>query len=425
MKAKIIFGLFLILICGVLHNYPQDGSFVLTTTATQGLGKIDGVRASIDHPALNGNPDAVIFLAQKTGAVHPTGVWYLNGKWYVVNRNQEPMAAGKTFQITFWTKPDALRFVHIVDYNNLKTSVNGTPKSVSYLNHPALDNFPNAVFEITQSTAGVGNANTAKSEYDYALKKWYLVNENGAAMLNLNRYNINIFNSGTLGGKEELSKPEGLGSVKENLAASKAGGDLGGYYPYPTVVGLQGKPLSNIQPKIGDTLKWDGAQWTPTTTTAQPITQPTQSAQPAPPGGGMQTFIKQFGATKRIVGEFVKGNYFELPELSHSIVLQKKSRLIITGDISVKPLLCTVGCAGTDGMFLLAVNATFNNSGDAAYKMNFAIPARGYQQNVSFANFMIDLNPGNHNIRFYVTKIIGWEFDVIPSYSSIIVIPLE
>lgn len=129
MKSRLPISLCLILFCGAVNAYSQDGSFTLTTSSTN----INGARATIDHPALNGNPDAVIFLAQKTGAVHPTGVWYLSGKWHVVNRNQEAMAAGKTFQITFWTKPDALRFVHTVDYNNLKTSVNGTPKSVSYL----------------------------------------------------------------------------------------------------------------------------------------------------------------------------------------------------------------------------------------------------------------------------------------------------
>ena len=44
-----------------------------------------------------------------------------------------------------------------------------------------------------------------------------------------------------------------------------AGGDLGGLYPNPTVVGLQGNPVSNAAPTTGAALVWDGAQWAPST----------------------------------------------------------------------------------------------------------------------------------------------------------------
>ena len=42
-----------------------------------------------------------------------------------------------------------------------------------------------------------------------------------------------------------------------------AGGDLGGLYPNPGVVGLQGFSVSSSAPSLNDSLVWDGSQWSP------------------------------------------------------------------------------------------------------------------------------------------------------------------
>lgn len=46
-------------------------------------------------------------------------------------------------------------------------------------------------------------------------------------------------------------------------SGDKAGGDLGGKYPDPTVNCIQKKPVSKANPQKGDVLTWDGSQWTP------------------------------------------------------------------------------------------------------------------------------------------------------------------
>ena len=46
-----------------------------------------------------------------------------------------------------------------------------------------------------------------------------------------------------------------------------AGGDLGGLYPDPTVVALYGYPVLSTAPVLNDYLIWNGAAWATLTTT--------------------------------------------------------------------------------------------------------------------------------------------------------------
>lgn len=111
------------------------------------------------------------------------------------------------------------------------------------------------------------------------------------------------------------------------------------------------------------------------------------------------------------------GVEFLLPQISHTITLTRKSRLIICANVAFQQTIC-LGCVDATGHLKLKVDnaeVTYQSYGIAASSLS----------NASIANFMIDLNSGTHTIDFYVRGSGGPAHFAYPKSSSIILLPVD
>jgi hypothetical protein len=474
---KLFFPALLLLNASLSHAQQE---FTLTTSAAN----ISSAKALIDLPGLTGNMNAIIIAtplgSTKTSNPHPTGAWYYSGKWNIFNCDFAPMPVGMTYKVQYFLNPGANQFLHLVTQQNLGAEG-------SYIDNAALNNKPNAQFAIFPNHSPEVRAGSwlnpyeAKTGYSSSAGKWYITNINGQLMQKGCAYNIVVsFATGSSSTDPGTNPPVGSCNCPASLPPNgQATGDLAGMYPNPMVTKLLNRPLSNTPPLIGQILKWNGTEWSPSEDLAN-INNNTGSANVYTPGLGIDITNNEISAaastpmwnafqilgrdimtTAPTVGQVLKWNggtwapaddnasssssiplmqtFFKssashpsvelsdaapqhnFTDIKQSVVLGKRSRLIISATITVIGPDCLYGCINGNGDFFMKINNVID---PGSYIFNFSVQKDSRQRQI-ISNYMIDLDPGTYNIDFFTLHQAGVSpFIALANYSSIIVIPL-
>lgn len=250
MKVGARWALLIALMLTAADGFAQE--FTLTTTNANVVSS----KASIDMPGLTGNPLAII-VAMPLGNTellnpHPIGAWYYSGKWNLFNTDHAVMPLGAKYKVQFFPQPGPNQFLHIVTQQNLGSEG-------SYIDHPALNNNPNAAFKILQNhspdvrTPYNLNRFEARAAYSSAAGRWYIANVNGEPLGRGSAYNIVIASGGSSVGAVPSQPPPpppgDMGGTPVGTVGANPNAGIGNPSPTdPTVVPPRRAPVPVATP---------------------------------------------------------------------------------------------------------------------------------------------------------------------------------
>jgi len=160
---------------------PPTDAAAFTHVAT--LANSASQSTYIDHPLLNGNPDAIVFATQNwnPGGVgniyndHHISVWYSTSeqKWSIFNQDLAGMPEGAAFNI--YVPPiGANAFTHVATAAN-------SDSQVTYIDHPESNGDPNGIAFLTPNWNPRGLPGTYNN---HATGIWYSDTEQKASVFN-------------------------------------------------------------------------------------------------------------------------------------------------------------------------------------------------------------------------------------------------
>jgi hypothetical protein len=177
-------------------NAPANKT-VFTHTATDANSR--GDYTYISDPAIDGDPNAVVLVAESTDRGnargvsydHNIGVWYESvneKKWAIFNQDRAAIPAGTTFKVII--PPASETFVHNATPDN-------TVGNRTYLANPLTVGEPDALLTVTQDWnpgggRGVYNDHPIDILYDADIRKWAIYNRDGAPMPDGAAFNIAV-----------------------------------------------------------------------------------------------------------------------------------------------------------------------------------------------------------------------------------------
>lgn len=205
-KTFIVLVVVMVIVPALVH-----GQQLLKHTAT--AANTRGHITTIDNPAINGKPDAILMVSQNFGIYNPneTGVWYSGGKWNIFNENRSAMPTGNIFNILV-LDPSSQKegFVHT-------TTPANTSGHVTTIDHTSANGNADALVFVTQH---YGKYNTSPAGVWHHGGKWKIYNEDRSAMPAGTKFNVLVLKEGAI----PAGWPNVTGSVFQHRvsAASKS-----------------------------------------------------------------------------------------------------------------------------------------------------------------------------------------------------------
>jgi microsomal dipeptidase-like Zn-dependent dipeptidase len=179
----------------------QNVSAQQTLQHVSAANNINANSTFITAQGLNGRADAIVTFSfggiTAEANPHVMGVWYNGSQWAIYNQDRAPMPAGLTFTIT-WEYAGKNAF-----YAQAAPPPGNKGKLI--IDHPALNNNPNAYFLVSQvwnpgGTGGVYNNAEIMKDYDVSTGRWVISNSNNAVLPDRAAFNFIV----TQKPKEEL-----------------------------------------------------------------------------------------------------------------------------------------------------------------------------------------------------------------------------
>lgn len=185
---------------GTHYNVFVPGADTDTWNHTTTAGNTQGNYTIIDDTRLNNKPNQVFFVFDNFLTNYNTfinGVYYMpnSGRWCIFNQegNNQPMPAGLDFNIIV---PEANTSYAKIQH---QATVTNTLANTTTIDHPDLNDNPNAIILLTQvwnpggTLNGVYNNHNVGVRYSATAKRWRIINLDNAAMPVGAGFNLMIF----------------------------------------------------------------------------------------------------------------------------------------------------------------------------------------------------------------------------------------
>jgi Big-like domain-containing protein len=152
--------------------------------------------SEIDDPELNGNPDAILFIMpyfnpNSVDVPNPIGVWYFatTGRWNIFLQDAAMTIPDGSSYFVMLANTASNAYVHVASVSN--QNVSGS----TILDHPELNDRPNALVTVTQNWNPAGSSgvfNDANYGVAYDGLNWLIFNQDGTPIPDGAAFNVLI-----------------------------------------------------------------------------------------------------------------------------------------------------------------------------------------------------------------------------------------